>query len=282
MRINNNISAMNVNRQAGINNLSQARNMERASSGQQINRAGDNPAGLAISERMLSQILGLNQASRNTQDAVSLLQVAEGGMQNIQDSLQRVRELAVQSASDTNQNLDRAALNLEASQLVEEIDQTAETTEFNETQLLSGALDPNSVSADGQQGNSLVIQVGANEGQTMEISIQDMSAQSLGVDEVDLTTAQTSQEAIGTVDNALNDVSMQRAEIGAMQNRLEFRMQNLDIQAENQAAAQSRIRDADMARTMTDLARNNILSQVNTAMQSHSNVAPQGVLQLLS
>jgi flagellin len=282
MRINTNVSAMNTTRQAGINNLNQARNIERASSGLQINRAADNAAGLAISERMRSQILGLNQASRNTQDAMSMLQIAEGGMQSIQNSLHRVRELAVQSASDTNQNLDRAALNVESSQIIAEIDDIAQTTEFNEMPLLDGSNDPNFTMASGEQGQALTIQTGANEGQTTDISLQDMSANGLGVENIDLSDRESASEAIGTVDNAMNDVLLQRAEIGAMQNRMEFRMQNLAVQAENQAAAESRIRDTDMARAMTESARDSILSQANMAMQAHANAMPQGVLQLLS
>ena len=282
MRINTNTTAMNANRQAGINNLNQAKNAEKLSSGRQINRAADNAAGLAISEKMLTQILGTNQASRNTQDAVSLLQIAEGGMQSIQNSLQRVRELAVQSASDTNQGLDRAALNTEATQIIQEIDDTAQTTQFNEMNLLDGSRDPGYTNESGEQGSALTIQTGANEGQTTDITIQSMSSESLGVNEIDLSERETAQQAISTVDNALNEVSLQRAEIGAMQNRLEFRMQNLEIQSENQAAAESRIRDTDMARAMTESARNNILNQVNNAMQAHANVMPQGVLSLLS
>jgi flagellin len=277
MRINNNVAALNTNKQFGINNLQVARNIERLSSGRQINRAADNAAGLAISEKLRTQIIGLNQAGRNSQDAMSLLQIAEGGMSNIGDMLGRVRELAVQSASDTNQtDVDRKALNSESREIINEIDDVAETTQFNEMQVLNGDF------AEGGERGSLTIQTGANEGQTMDISIGDMSAESLGVADVDLSTGESAREAIGTVDNAINDVSMQRAELGAMQNRLEFRIQNLNIQAENATAAESRIRDTDMASAMTALTRDNILSQVTNALQAQANAMPQGVLNLLN
>ena len=276
MRINNNVAALNTNRKAGINNLSVAKNLEKLSSGKTINRAADNAAGLAISEKMRAQIGGLNMASRNSQDAISLLQTAEGGMSAVQGMLQRVRELAVQSASDTNETtVDRNALNTEATEIIGEIDQVAATTEFNQMQLLNG---------DYEQGGAngpLTIQTGANEGQTMEISIQSMNAQDLGVSDVDISSAETAQEAIGTVDSAMNDVSMQRAELGAMQNRLEFRIQNLNIQAENAASAESRIRDTDMAQAMTALTRDKILAQASTAMQAQANSLQQNVLQIL-
>ena len=284
--------------------------MEKLSSGYRVNRAADDAAGLAISEKMRTQIRGLNMASKNSQDAVSLVQTAEGGMQAIQDILQRVRELAVQAASDTNQNtIDRQAIQLEVNELITEIDQIAETTEFNKMKLLNGEGRPaggipGSVFGNNPMGG--VIQAGANSGQTMTIRIGEMTAQASGLNvaqlvktknvEIDaepngstrinatgegVSTQASASFAIGIVDKALNSVSMARAKLGAYQNRLEYKIQNLDNQAENVAASESRIRDADMAKMMTEFTRNNILFQASTAMLSQANALPQGVLQLL-
>ena len=301
MRINNNITALNSHRQYGINNKNISKNMEKLSSGFRVNRAADDAAGLAISEKMRSQIRGLNMASKNSQDAVSLVQTAEGGMQTIQDILQRMRELAVQSASDTNQNtVDRQALQLEVNQLIEEIDQIAETTEFNKMKLLNGAgttAIPGSVFGSSAGG---VIQAGANYQQTMTIVIGDMSANGLSVlplsnpgieasavasnvtsTDQGIANQQSAAIAISIIDGALNNVSMARAKLGAYQNRLEYKIQNLDNQAENVSAAESRIRDADMAKMMTEFTKNSILFQASTAMLAQANALPQGVLQLL-
>jgi flagellin len=302
MRINNNIMAINSHRQYGINNSALGKNVERLSSGFRVNRAGDDAAGLAISEKMRAQIRGLNMASKNSQDAISLVQTAEGGMQTLHDILQRMRELAIQSASDTNlERVDREALQLEVEQLIEEIDQIADTTEFNNMKLLDGSFagegteihvpeedppDPAITPRD------LVIQAGANQGQQMLISIAQMSSGGLGLEgvRVALLTPTTeleddeihpAREAIETINRAINSVSMARAKLGAFQNRLEFKIQNLNYQAENISAAESRIRDADMAATMTQFTRNNILFQASTAMLAQANALPQGVLQLL-
>jgi len=314
MRINNNITALNSHRQYGINNVNIGKNVEKLSSGFRVNRAADDAAGLAISEKMRAQIRGLNMASKNSQDAVSLVQTAEGGLQTIQDILQRMRELAIQSASDTNQNsVDREALDLEVQQLIEEIDQIAATTEFNRMQLLDGSFagegvvpadmgwnnDAGLIPVPGTNGlldpRDLVIQAGANEQQTMTITIGRMSSDGLGLRKVDVfkndgTPETTSLHiknrlsasvAIGVVTTALNSVSMMRASLGAFQNRLEFKIQNLNNQAENCSAAESRIRDADMAKMMTEFTKNNILFQASTAMLAQANALPQSVLQLL-
>jgi len=263
-------------------------------------------------------------ASKNSQDAVSLVQTAEGGMQTIQDILQRMRELAVQSSSDTNQTeVDREALQLELEQLVQEIDDIAKTTEFNKMQLLDGSRSTagvpvvagdGTVSAATTPGSDVVIQAGANHGQTMSISIGAMSAAGLGVTAATLTNltdrmdteanawvndngltsdgtmtatrvninnGTNAQTSIAVIDRALNCVSMQRAQLGAFQNRLEFKIQNLNNQAENVSAAESRIRDADMAKMMTEFTKNNILFQASTAMLAQANSLPQSVLQLL-
>jgi len=269
MRINNNITAINSHRQYNINNTAIGKNVEKLSSGYRVNRAADDAAGLAISEKMRAQIRGLNMASKNSQDAISLVQVAESGMQTIQDILQRMRELAVQSASDTNVTLDRKALNLEVQELIKEIDQIADTTEFNEMKLLDGFF------------KDKVIQAGANVGQTMSLSISSMSASGLGVNTHEVLTRQTATAALAQITVALSNVSMQRATLGAYQNRLEYKIKNLDNAAENLAAAESRIRDADMAKMMTEFTKNNILFQASTAMLAQANALPQGVLQLL-
>jgi len=270
MRIQNNITAINSHRQYGINNNKIGKNVEKLSSGFRINRAGDDAAGLAISEKMRSQIRGLNMASKNSQDAISLVQVAEGGMQTIQDILQRMRELAVQSASDTNTPDDRGALQKEVTALIDEIDDISKTTEFNTMKLLDGNF------------KNKVIQTGANESQNMEITISAVSPGGLGVTTVDIKTdAEEAAKSIKQIDDALQKVSDFRADLGAYQNRLEYKIQNLDNAAENMAAAESRIRDADMAKMMTEFTKNNIMFQASTAMLAQANALPQGVLQLL-
>ena len=274
MRINNNITAINSHRQYTINNTSIGKNVEKLSSGFRVNRAADDAAGLAISEKMRAQIRGLNMASKNSQDAISLVQVAEGGMQTIQDILQRMRELAVQSASDTNVQLDREALDLELVQLIEEVDQIATTSEFNEMRLLDGNF------------KDKVIQAGANVSQTMSITIATMSAKGLKLEDasgvkLSITTRVAAEKTLAQITKSLNCVSMQRATLGAYQNRLEYKIKNLDNAAENIAAAESRIRDVDMAKMMTEFTKNNILFQASTAMLAQANALPQGVLQLL-
>ena len=279
MRINNNIGALNAQRQNKANNESIANRLEKLSSGKRINRAADDAAGLAISEKMRTQIMGTLTASRNTQDAVSLLQVAEGGLQSIHGMLQRARELAVQSANDTNDNnVDRPALQSEFENIVSEIDDTANTTEFNGVNVLNG------------DTGAVTIQAGPNEGDTVSIEIDAMTAGALldfeGEDynaatDANITSSAAASETIGTLDNAINDVSMQRANLGAMQNRLEFRMQALDIQTENVTAAESRIRDSDMAKMMTELTAKSILQKASTAVLAQANTSAQGILGML-
>lgn len=278
MRINNNLSALNANRQLG-NNANQVSNrLENLSSGRRINRAADDAAGLAISERMRTQINGARTASRNTQDAISMLQTAEGGLQSMHNMLQRGRELAVQSANGTNQNMDRQVLQGEFGNIVEEIDQTASTLQFNGMTLLDGSQD------------NIIFHAGPNPGDTVNFNLGAMNAERLlNVEgeydpetDVNVATAAAATEAIGTVDNAVNEVSMQRAELGAMQNRLEFRMQALDVQAENAAAAESRVGDADMAQMSAQFTAENILRDVSTAILAQANATPQAVLGLIS
>jgi len=280
MRINNNIGAMNAQKQAGINSNAVANRLEKLSSGKRINRAADDAAGLAISEKMRTQILGTMTASRNTQDAVSLIQVAEGGLQSIQSMLQRGRELAIQSANGTNDDaVDRQALQNEFANIVAEVDDTASTAQFNGMNVLDGTNDP------------VTIQAGPNAEDTVNIEIGAMTANALlgfegeeynASTDVNIASTAAASNAIGTTDNAINDISMQRAQLGAMQNRLEFRMQALDIQAENATAARSRISDTDMARTMTELTSKNILQQASNAMLAHANAKPQNILGILS
>ena len=262
MRINNNLTAINSHRQYNINNGSIGKNVEKLSSGFRVNRAADDAAGLAISEKMRTQIRGLNMASKNSQDGISLVQTAEGAMQTVHNIMQRMRELAVQSANGTNDtSVDRAALDLEFQQLMGEIDQIQSTVKFNDMEIFE---------------RSFVLQSGANMGDTTVFSVGGF----YNVD-TDIKFQSTAQAAIEALTTSINSVSTNRAELGAIQNRLEFKIQNLDNSAENLAAAESRIRDADMAKMMTEFTKNNILFQASTAMLSQANALPQNVLQLL-
>ena len=275
MRINNNVVAQTNNRQLNINNNKISKGLEKLSSGRQLNRAGDNAAGLAISEKMRTQILGMNKASRNTQDAISLIQTAEGALQSTSGALQRMRELAVQSASDTNSPEDRQKLQSEFSALIAEIDDTAAKTEFNGIPILNGNV---SISAE----DDLAIQSGPNTGDDTAVRLGNMSAESLGVASADITTQQSATESIAAIDAAIDRLSAQRSELGAMQNRLEFKMQNLEVSSENLAAAESRIADTDMAKMMTELTKNKILSQASFAIGAQANAIPQGIVPLMS
>ena len=270
MRINNNIMAMNTHRQLGIANNGGAKAMEKLSSGFRINRAGDDAAGLAISEKMRGQIRGLNQATRNAQDGISLIQTAEGALQETHSILQRMRELAVQSANDTNQDsVDRQAIQAEVTSLLEEIDRIAGQTEFNEKGLLQTG------------GVAFKFHIGANEGQSIDVTIGDMDAATLLIDSIDLGTQGGADSAITLINDAINSVSTERANLGAVQNRLEHTINNLGTSAENLQASESRIRDVDMAKEMMEFTKQNILQQAATAMLAQANQAPQGVLQLL-
>ncbi|MED0701297.1 MULTISPECIES: flagellin [Aeribacillus] len=239
MRINHNISALNTYRQLSFNNTQTAKNLEKLSSGYRINRAGDDAAGLAISEKMRGQIRGLEMASKNAQDGISLIQTAEGALNETHSILQRMRELAVQSANDTNTDTDRAELQKEVDQLIEEIDRIANTTQFNTKNLLDGTLSGS--------GNGLIFHIGANSGQNVELTIANMKASGIGVSGLKIDTQSGADAAITTIDNAINKVSSERAKLGAMQNRLEHTINNLGASAENLTAAESRIRDVDYA-----------------------------------
>ena len=276
MRINHNIASLNTYRQLTINNNAGSKSLEKLSSGYRINRAGDDAAGLAISEKMRGQIRGLNQAERNAQDAISLIQTAEGALNETHSILQRMRELAVQAASDTNTNDDRGELQKEIEQLLEEIDRISTNTEFNTRKLLNGDYS-STVSA-------LTFQVGANSGQYVSIQLNDMSATTgldLSTSTVNLTTRTGATDAIKAIDEAIKNVSSERAKLGAMQNRLEHTINNLGTTSENLTASESRIRDVDMAKEMMEFTKNSILQQAATAMLAQANNQPQGVLQLL-
>jgi flagellin len=379
MIINHNIPAMNTYRQLTGNNSATAKSLEKLSSGFRINRAGDDAAGLAISEKMRGQIRGLDMAGKNAQDSISLIQTAEGALTETHSILQRMRELAVQSSNDTNTDSDRKELQAEVKQLISEIDRIGNTTEFNTKKLLEGSakgiaekvdgsgrvnnnsaltkvsvddtavktttndgaymvirvagsvgsagasdfklVDKNgnesviasgttmtlgdqtvTLSADSNTmkvgesfsvvfskaqaastnlGGSIMTQIGANAGQTAFISIGDMRANAIGVDQIDISKKFGAQTAVETINNAIEKVSSQRSALGAMQNRLEHTINNLGAASENLSAAESRIRDVDMAKEMMSFTKNSILQQAATAMLAQANQQPQGVLQLL-
>ena len=358
MRINNNIAALNTLRQYSSNTAATNKSMEKLSSGSRINRAGDDAAGLAISEKMRAQIRGINMAADNSQNAISLVQTAEGALTETHSILQRMNELAVQSASDTNETIDRNALNAEFQELVKEIDDIASQTKFNNKTLLDGsvgvAIDTanstldeiagvasmtasgasmtytfantaTSLTIDNGLGDSvtlaapaagdtirvaqwgievkltsgfaaeslngkivtgassgLTIQTGATNGEKLTIDINSMKAADLGISgATKIDTQADAETAIDTVATAINTVSTQRANLGAYQNRLEHKINNLSTSSENLQAAESRIRDIDMAKEMVNFTKNNILLQAAQSMLAQANAQPQGVLQLL-
>ncbi|MBB6282016.1 MULTISPECIES: flagellin N-terminal helical domain-containing protein [Geobacillus] len=273
MRINHNIQALNAYRNLAANQSSISKNLERLSSGLRINRAADDAAGLAISEKMRSQIRGLQMAERNALDAISLIQTAEGALNEVHSILQRMRELAVQAANGTNQSTDREALDSEFQQLIEEIDRIGKDTQFNKMNILAA-------------NQSISIQLGANNGQTLTMSWNQQLKTSLGEDNVNISTLNIktvtdAQNAISSLDNAIISVSKSRSKMGAYQNRLEHTINNLTTANENLTAAESRIRDTDMAMEMAEFTKNNILTQAAQAMLAQSNQLPQGILQLL-
>ena len=288
MIINHNISALNTQRVQGLNEASATKGMERLSSGERINHAADDAAGLAISEKMRAQISGLNQASRNIQDGVSFIQATEGYLTETSSVIQRLRVLAVQSANGIYQQEDRDQIQVEVSQLIDEVNRIASQAQFNGMNMLDGrfaAADVQQV-ADAQQlavaeGGPLVIHMGANTDQNASISIGKMDAVSLGIDTVDLSGANTANDALGQLDGALQLVNKQRADLGAYQNRLTQARYGVDIASENLQAAESRIRDADMSAQVVNFTRDQIKSQAAIAMLAQANQRPQQVLQLL-
>jgi flagellin len=269
LRINNNIEAVNAHRNLQLTALSLSKSMEKLSSGLRINRASDDAAGLAISEKLRGQVRGLNQAVRNAQDGISMIQTAEGALNETHSILQRMRELAVQAANDTLTTNDRNAISSEMSQLGQEVDRISTTTQFNTQKLL-----------DGNFSNKL-LQIGANDGQVMTVNISGADSTDLGIDSLDVSDAANASTAISAIDSAIDTVSTIRASLGAVQNRLEHTIANLGVASENLLASESRIRDVDMAQEMMSFTKTQILQQAGTAMLAQANTAPQTVLQLL-
>ncbi|MDD3765751.1 MAG: flagellin [Eubacteriales bacterium] len=364
MRIINNLQAMNATRQLNVNTNQAAKSMEKLSSGYRINRAGDDAAGLAITEKMRAQIRGLNQASKNSQEGISLIQTAEAALNETHSVLQRMRELAVQAATGTLQDEDRGQIDKEFKELMAEVNDIAEQTQFNKMNLLDGTfgtkiasdsqlkaeesgpitainlsgaksgtvytltngasgeltlsaggvsqtitglgdtysgtvnfdilgisltLEGADLDADSGLGGGIKtdsnaqvnIQTGANEGETLTLSIEDMTANGLGISDANTLTAENAANAITLIEDAIKLVSDERAKLGATQNRLEYKIKNLNSSAENLQSAESGIRDVDMATEMVNYTKNEILQQAAQAMLSKANLAPQSILQLL-
>ncbi|MDA7025528.1 flagellin Hag [Bacillus sp. CLL-7-23] len=280
MRINHNIAALNTLNRLSSNSAASQKNMEKLSSGLRINRAGDDAAGLAISEKMRGQIRGLEMASKNSQDGISLIQTAEGALTETHAILQRMRELTVQAGNTgTQQTEDLTAIKAEMDALIGEVNGISSRTEFNGKKLLDGSF------ASGT--GDLIFQIGANAGQQLTVNISSMAAADLGttvaISALDVTNfAGTSfDNQLTGIDEAITQVSTQRAQLGAVQNRLEHTINNLGAASENLTAAESRIRDVDMAKEMSEFTKNNILSQASQAMLAQANQQPQSVLQLL-
>ncbi len=270
MVVQHNLRAVNSNRMLGLTAATQSKSTEKLSSGYKINRAADDAAGLAISEKMRRQIRGLTQASANSQDGISMVQTAEGALNEVHDMLQRLNELAVKSANGTNQSLDRSYIQKEVEQLQAEITRTADDTTFNQFNLLKST-------------KTITLQVGTEAANQIDVKLESMSASSIGIGKGTMTmsTAANARTAIGLIDTAIKKVSTLRADLGAVQNRLEHTVNNLDNVVENTTAAESRIRDTDMATEMVKYSNNNILAQAGQAMLAQSNQANQGVLSLL-
>ncbi|MCR5420659.1 MAG: flagellin [Lachnospiraceae bacterium] len=269
MVVQHNMTAANANRQLGVTTSAQAKTTEKLSSGYKINRAADDAAGLTISEKMRSQIRGLTQASTNAQDGISAVQTAEGALNEVEDMLQRMNELAVKAKNDINTSEDRNAIQLEVNALTTEIDRVQSATQFNNQNLLTGAF----------TGKSL--QVGANSSNTITISISNMNASAIGVKGLSMSSSAKAGSAIDRIKSAIASVSKQRSDLGAVQNRLEHTIKNLDNVVENTTAAESNIRDTDMASTMVEYSKNNILAQAGQSMLAQANQSNQGVLSLL-
>ena len=275
MVVQHNMQAMNANRQLGVTTEGQKKVTEKLSSGYKVNRAADDAAGLTISEKMRSQIRGLTQASSNAQDGVSCVQTAEGALAEVHSMLQRMNELAVKAANGTNTSADRLAIQKEVSALSSEISRVAQSTQFNTLNLLNGSF---------SAGKTLQVGTANVDAQRITIKISAMSATKLGVKagtHVDLKKQTTAQQAISKITQAIAKVSAQRSDLGAVQNRLEHTIANLDNVVENTTAAESQIRDTDMAKTMVEYTKNNILAQAGTAMLAQANQSTQNVLSLL-
>jgi flagellin len=282
MIINHNMSAMFANRLLKWDNLEVQKDLEKLSSGQRINKAGDDASGLAVSEKLRSQIRGLNQAERNIENGVSFIQTTEGYLQESQDIMHRLRELAVQSANGIYSDEDRMQIQVEVSQLVDEVNRIASHAQFNGMNLLTGAF-----ASDGPR--KMFFQVGANMDQRKQVFIGNMTATALGIQAaqggsgtISISTPDQANRTIGMLDSALKSISKQRADLGAYQNRFEMAAKGVAVAAENMQASESRIRDANMASEMVNYTKNSILVQSATAMLAQANVQPRSVLQLLS
>jgi flagellin len=284
MIINHNISAMTANRLLKFRGWDITKDIEKLSSGMKVNKAGDDASGLAVSEKLRSQIRGLNQAERNIENAISFIQTTEGYLQETQDVLHRIRELAVQSSNGIYSDFDRMQIQVEVSQLIDEVNRVADHAEFNRMPILKGDF-----AKDAPEGKEMWFHVGANMDQRIQVFIGTMTAQALGIEQqqgtaegrANIATPTAANQAIGTVDVALDKVSRQRADLGAYQNRMEYAAKGVSIAAENMQAAESVIRDTDMAEQMVSYVKNQILIQAGTAMLAQANLKTQSVLQLL-
>ena len=270
MVVQHNMQAVNTNRMLGQNVKAVAKSTEKLSSGYAVNRAGDDAAGLSISEKMRNQIRGLNQAVKNSEDGISLIQTAEGNMNEIHSILQRMGELAIKARNDVNATEDRQTIQDEIKQLKKEICSITTKAEFNGTKLLNGNM-----------SEGKLLQVGANRGETMKIRISGTSLSQLGIKDVEVTDGTKASVAIGKIQSAIRNVSAQRSLLGAVQNRLEYTINNLENYSENLTSAESQIRDTDMATEMVNFSKNQILQQAAQSMLAQANQSNQGVLSLL-
>ena len=273
MVINHNMTSINSNNNLKFKNVSLGKDIEKLSSGQKINRAGDDAANLAVSEKMRSQIRGLNQAEKNIQSGVSFVQATEGYLQESQDVLQRIRELAIQASNGIYSDEDRMYIQVEVSQMIDEVNRIASHAQFNGMNMLTGKF--------AGEENALMLHVGANVDQRKAVSVGDMTATGLGITQISLATADEANSSLATVDEALKTLNKQRADLGAYQNRFEVAQKGVAIAAENLQAAESVIRDADMASEMVDFTRDNILVQASTSMLAQANQKTQAVMRLL-
>ncbi|MBQ3836040.1 MAG: flagellin [Treponema sp.] len=285
MVINHNMSAMFAQRSQGLTDLANQKSMEKLSSGMRINRAGDDASGLAVSEKMRAQIRGLNQASENAENGISFIQTTEGYLQETEDILQRIRELAVQSSNGIYSDEDRMQIQVEVSSLVDEVDRIASAAQFNGMNMLTGRFAR--PTGENVVTGSMWFHIGANMDQRTQVYIGTMSAMALGIrnigdeSKISLQAPDDANRAIGTIGEALKKVNKQRADLGAYQNRLEKTVVGLDIGAENLQASESRIRDTDMAAEMVEFTKDQVLSQAGTAMLAQANQQTQNVLSLL-
>ncbi|MCQ2589334.1 MAG: flagellin, partial [Treponema sp.] len=275
MVINHNMSAMFANRQLGVTGLYLNKDMEKLSSGERINRAGDDASGLAVSEKMRSQIRGLNQASQNAQNGISFIQTTEGYLQETTDIIQRIRQLAVQSSNGIYSDEDRMQIQVEVSALVSEVDRIASAAQFNGMNMLTGRFAR--PTGENVVTGSMWFHIGANMDQRTQVYIGTMSASALGLlslataEKISLETPEDANRAIGTLDEAIKKINKQRADLGAYQNRLEHTVKGLNVSAENLQASESRIRDTDMASQMVEFTKNTVLQQAGTAMLAQAN-----------